>query len=543
VVTHVVPPPPDPNAPPPEELARAFTHTTYPTVRGSFPQRHGYEDDIYGNLAQVEVYHAPRSDYLDSTQPHISAALRATVIDWMHLVGDELRLHPATVLLAVHVMDRFLSIVAISSEKLQLIAMAAILIAGKYEEVRAPTVHALLFLAENVFPRDTLIRVEPIILSSLEFAVSVPSALDFLHYFASRGTAAVEGLGLRIAEFLVELSSQQPLYFQHRPSAIAATALCIARYILATQGHHMVNLCRLQRLRDAFREYYTNQHCEPDPRTHPIFKAYITIDALPQELVAQVLADSWGPEYVTLTRYRLSTLASCIASMTHVLICGMGYGANEANPFPVPEGERGPLYISEDTLMDSRAPRTLRYPRRDTFTPPAEPVRRNHVALADLQMAALPLPRTRYRACYATHFFRSLPVERQAELGGEAFLHRYKSRCADNSTTDANEDELVTKESFKALPDEQRRVITAHSIAQDLNAPIPLAAFFGRGYAITRRIYNRYADQCCEHIAQRFIPPMDLKRDVILSASLIVDELMRSMPPAEEHPRIPDQYL
>ena len=61
----------------------------------------------------------PRAGYM-SQQQHVSYYLRAALVDWLVEVGEVYRFRPPTLFLAVGYIDRFLSVMNVQSEMLQL---------------------------------------------------------------------------------------------------------------------------------------------------------------------------------------------------------------------------------------------------------------------------------------------------------------------------------------------------------------------------------------------------------------------------------------
>ena len=101
-----------------------------------------YQPSILRHLLQSQHAHAPSPCYLSALQPDLNARMREILIDWMHDVSGKFRLQQETLFLAIHVMDRFLSRVAVTRRRLQLVGCVALLLACKYEEMLVPEVAA-----------------------------------------------------------------------------------------------------------------------------------------------------------------------------------------------------------------------------------------------------------------------------------------------------------------------------------------------------------------------------------------------------------------
>ena len=81
-------------------------------------------------MLQVEPRRRPRSDYIEAVQSDVTANMRTILVDWLVEVAEEYKLVADTLYLAISYVDRFLSANALSRDKLQLLGVAAMLIAA-----------------------------------------------------------------------------------------------------------------------------------------------------------------------------------------------------------------------------------------------------------------------------------------------------------------------------------------------------------------------------------------------------------------------------
>ncbi len=111
------------------------------TVRGyaSFQSDTSKEEDLQLEeyigkwLKRRENSHAPKSYYL-KWQPFITPRTRAILVDWMIEAAAEFKLHRDTTHMAINYVDRFLSVhPTLPKDKLQLVAVASLLLASKIE--------------------------------------------------------------------------------------------------------------------------------------------------------------------------------------------------------------------------------------------------------------------------------------------------------------------------------------------------------------------------------------------------------------------------
>lgn len=83
----------------------------------------------------------------------------------------------STYFLAVRLLDRMLIKVPIKKTKFQLLGCACLMIAGKLEEIEAPSIENLIYLSDNGFNTESLVNTEMMILNMLNFKVI------YLHHF------------------------------------------------------------------------------------------------------------------------------------------------------------------------------------------------------------------------------------------------------------------------------------------------------------------------------------------------------------------------
>jgi cyclin B len=63
------------------------------------------------------------------------------------------KLWPETLYITINLIDRFLSLTKIEKQDVQLVGVAALMIATKYEEIYPPTVKDFIFVTKNAYSR------------------------------------------------------------------------------------------------------------------------------------------------------------------------------------------------------------------------------------------------------------------------------------------------------------------------------------------------------------------------------------------------------
>ncbi|XWS15157.1 hypothetical protein CRYUN_Cryun35bG0070200 [Craigia yunnanensis] len=191
--------------------------------------------DIYKNLRSSEAKKRP-SAHLEMVQKDISVSMRAILINWLVQVVEEYRLVPETLYLTVNYIDRYLSGNSINRQQLQLLGVACMMIAVKYEEICAPKAEEFCYLTGNSHCKNEILQMESAVLNYLKFEMTVPTAKLFLRQFvhAAQMINQVESLQFEcLANYIAELSLLEYIMLHYAPSLIAASAVFLAKFILS----------------------------------------------------------------------------------------------------------------------------------------------------------------------------------------------------------------------------------------------------------------------------------------------------------------------
>ncbi|CAK9169241.1 unnamed protein product [Ilex paraguariensis] len=191
--------------------------------------------DIYKNLRTSETKKRPAADFMEEIQKDINPSMRAILIDWLVEVAEEYRLVPETLFLAVNYIDRYLSGNTINRQRLQLLGVACMMIAAKYEEICAPQVEEFCYITDNTYLKNEVLQMESAVLNYLKFEMTAPTAKCFLRRFvrAAQGLDEVPSIQLEcLASYLSELSLLEYKMLRFAPSLIAASATFLAKFIL-----------------------------------------------------------------------------------------------------------------------------------------------------------------------------------------------------------------------------------------------------------------------------------------------------------------------
>ncbi|XWS21668.1 hypothetical protein CRYUN_Cryun30bG0074300 [Craigia yunnanensis] len=191
--------------------------------------------DIYKHLRASEVKKRPSTDFMEGIQKDINSNMRAILIDWLVEVAEEYRLVPDTLYLTVNYIERYLSGNMMNRQRLQLLGVACMMIATKYEEICAPQVEEFCYITDNTYFKEEVLEMESSVLNYLKFEMTAPTAKCFLRRFvrAAQGINEVPTMQLEcMANYIAELSLLEYSMLCYAPSLTAASAIFLAKFVL-----------------------------------------------------------------------------------------------------------------------------------------------------------------------------------------------------------------------------------------------------------------------------------------------------------------------
>lgn len=142
--------------------------------------------------------------------------------------------------LAVNIIDRFLSLRVVSLVKLQLVGLTSLFIASKYEEVISPSIQNFLYMAEDGYTEDEIVRAERYVLQVLKFSLHYPTPMSFLRRSSKADDYDIQTRTL--AKYLMEITLLDHRFLGVVGSAVAASAHYLARFML-NRGSWVSSFC------------------------------------------------------------------------------------------------------------------------------------------------------------------------------------------------------------------------------------------------------------------------------------------------------------
>ncbi|CAM1508419.1 Fc.00g052670.m01.CDS01 [Cosmosporella sp. VM-42] len=188
-----------------------------------------YGDEIFEYMRQLEIRMLPNPHYME-LQTEIQWSMRSVLMDWLVQVHNRFNLLPETLFLTVNYIDRFLSSKIVSIGKLQLVGATAILVASKYEEINCPSLQEIVYMVDNGYTMDEVLKAERFMLSMLSFELGWPGPMSFLRRVSKADDYDLETRTL--AKYFLELTIMDERFVASPPSFLAAGAHCLSRLLL-----------------------------------------------------------------------------------------------------------------------------------------------------------------------------------------------------------------------------------------------------------------------------------------------------------------------
>jgi len=205
-----------------------------------------YAPDVLQVMLRRQMAFMPRANYM-GTQRELNSKMRAILTDWLFEVHHKkYKMRRETLFLTVNVIDRYLSARDVPRDRLQLVGVAATLIAAKYEEIHPPEVQDFINVTAMTYSRKEILDTEMTIINALAFQVACPTAAYFLsHYQASYKMFPLESRRERtlldgspwdahsgdLAWYIMELGLLDISLILFPPSHLAAAALLLSNAI------------------------------------------------------------------------------------------------------------------------------------------------------------------------------------------------------------------------------------------------------------------------------------------------------------------------
>ncbi|XP_057468954.1 putative cyclin-A3-1 [Actinidia eriantha] len=225
------------------DAATTITTTQDIDVKSEDPQMCGaYVSEIYQYLHDMEreAKRRPLPNYIEKVQKDVTPKMRGVLVDWLVEVSEEYKLCSITLFLSISYIDRFLSMNALTRQRLQLLGVSSMLVASKYEEISPPNVDDFCYITDNTYTKQEVVKMEADILKYLNFELGSPTIKTFLRKFTSIAQEDYKTPNLELeflGSYLAELSLLDYGCVKFVPSLVAAAVVFLSKFTIRPKLH------------------------------------------------------------------------------------------------------------------------------------------------------------------------------------------------------------------------------------------------------------------------------------------------------------------
>jgi len=170
------------------------------------------------------------AEYIGNPQTDMRPNMRGILVDWLVEVADEYKLSPQTMYMGINLIDRSLCQFPVTRSKLQLLGCAAMLIAAKFEEIYAPSVEDFVYISDNTYTKEQILKMEQQITTALDFKINGTTPFHFMKRFLRASKANEKEVAF--VNYLSELMMQDYQFVQYPASLQVASCIHLARQTL-----------------------------------------------------------------------------------------------------------------------------------------------------------------------------------------------------------------------------------------------------------------------------------------------------------------------
>ena len=152
-------------------------------IRHNLQRAKEYLEEIHQYLKEVESNNLAITNYMSLIQTDINEKMRIILINWLIEVHFKFNMVNETLFICINIIDRYLSQKNINRKYLQLLGITSLFIASKYEEIYAPSAKDLIYMTDNAYKIEEMIKMENEILCVLKFDLTFPTSLRFLELY------------------------------------------------------------------------------------------------------------------------------------------------------------------------------------------------------------------------------------------------------------------------------------------------------------------------------------------------------------------------
>ncbi|XP_010157581.1 PREDICTED: cyclin-F, partial [Eurypyga helias] len=169
-----------------------------------------------------------------TVQKGMNETMRYILIDWLVEVATMKDFSSLCLHMTVGCVDRYLKLRPVPRTQLQLLGIACMVICTRFISKEILTIREAVWLTDNTYKYEDLVRMMGEIISALEGKIRIPTIVDYKEILSN--IVSLERRTLHLYSFICELSLLNTSLCVYSPARLAAAALLLAK-ILHGQAH------------------------------------------------------------------------------------------------------------------------------------------------------------------------------------------------------------------------------------------------------------------------------------------------------------------
>uniref|UniRef100_A0A6I8QZU9 Cyclin-F n=1 Tax=Xenopus tropicalis TaxID=8364 RepID=A0A6I8QZU9_XENTR len=164
-----------------------------------------------------------------TTQKGMNDTMRYILIDWLVEVATMKDFSSLCLHMTVGLVDRYLKLRSVPRAKLQLVGIACMVICTRFISKEILTIREAVWLTDNTYKYEDLVRMMGEIISALEGKIRMPTVVDYKDVLSH--LIPLDRSTLHLCSYISELSLLYTELSTYSPAQLAAGALLLARIL------------------------------------------------------------------------------------------------------------------------------------------------------------------------------------------------------------------------------------------------------------------------------------------------------------------------
>ncbi|NXA37481.1 CCNF protein, partial [Eudromia elegans] len=164
-----------------------------------------------------------------TVQKGMNETMRYILIDWLVEVATMKDFSSLCLHMTVGCVDRYLKLRPVPRARLQLLGIACMVICTRFVSKEILTIREAVWLTDNTYKYEDLVRMMGEIISALEGKIRIPTVVDYEEVLSH--VVSLERRTLHLCSFICELSLLSTSLCVYSPARLAAAALLLARVL------------------------------------------------------------------------------------------------------------------------------------------------------------------------------------------------------------------------------------------------------------------------------------------------------------------------